>query len=63
MVSLPLSSRKLSHRGLGINVHLGEGTLPVVNKAFIYLGIAIRIELILWNVAYLITDYLSKEII
>ena len=32
-VSLLFSSRKLSHRGLGINVHLGVGTLPRVNKA------------------------------
>ena len=32
MVSLPFSSHKLSHRGLGINVHLGIGTLPIVNK-------------------------------
>ena len=32
MVSLPFSSHKLSHRGLGINVHLGIGTLPIVNN-------------------------------
>ena len=31
MVSLPLSSCKLSHSGLEINVHLGIGPLPVVN--------------------------------
>ena len=33
MVSLPFSSGKWSHRGLGINVHLGIGALPVVNRA------------------------------
>ena len=33
MVSLLFSSHKLSHRWLGINVHLGIGTLPIVNKA------------------------------
>ena len=32
MVSLPFSSQKLSHRGLGINIHLGIGTLSIVNK-------------------------------
>ena len=33
MVSLPFFSHKLSHRVLGINVHLGIGTLPIiVNK-------------------------------
>ena len=31
--SLPFSSHKLSHRGLGINIHLGICTLPIVNKA------------------------------
>ena len=33
MVSLPFSSPKLSHRGLGITVHLGVGTLPIVREA------------------------------
>ena len=33
MVPLPFSSHKLSHMGLGINVHLGVGTLPIVNKS------------------------------
>ena len=33
IVSLSFSSLKLSHRGLGINVHLGVGTLPIVSKA------------------------------
>ena len=30
---LLFSSQKLGHRGLRINVHLGVGTLPIVNKA------------------------------
>ena len=33
MVSLPFSSRKLSHRGLEMNGHLGVGTLPAGNRA------------------------------
>jgi len=33
IVSLPFFSGKLSHRGLGIHVPLGVGTLPIVNKA------------------------------
>ena len=33
MVSLPFSSHRLSHRGLGIHVHLGISTLPIANKA------------------------------
>ena len=33
MVSLPFSSRRLSHRGLGVTVHLPVGTLPGVDKA------------------------------
>ena len=33
MVSLSFSSHKLNHREIGINVHLGIGALPVVNKA------------------------------
>ena len=32
-VLIALVFRKLSHRGLGINVHLGGGTLPIVTKA------------------------------
>ena len=34
MVSFPFFSCRLSHSGLEINVHLGVGTVPVVNKAF-----------------------------
>ena len=33
MVSLPFSSCKLSHSGLRINVHLGVGTVVILNKA------------------------------
>ena len=33
MASLPFSSCRLCHRGLEINVHLGVGTLSIVNKA------------------------------
>ena len=32
MVSLPFSSGKRSHRGLGINVRLDIGTLPIVKR-------------------------------
>ena len=32
MVSFPFSPCKLSHRGLGIKVHLGVGPLPTVNR-------------------------------
>ena len=33
IVSLPFSPHKLSHRGFGMNVPLGVGALPRVNKA------------------------------
>ena len=32
MVSLLFSSGKRSHRGLGVNVYLGIGPLPIVNR-------------------------------
>jgi len=37
-VSLPFSSHKLSCRELGINVQLGVGPLPIVNKACKWCG-------------------------